>query len=154
MVKNLPANAGDIRDMGSIPGLGTFPGGGHGSNPVQCSVENPTDRGAWWATVHGSQRVRNDWCDLVQVQCLPHMEVISPFPFFYIPILSPLSTLRVQKSMHTVACYYRETIFNWVEGKQGKICIYTDRTYIPSSKNSEFNFTRGDSFFSLYLALT
>ena len=102
----------------------------------------------------GSQRVRNNWCDLVQVQCLPHMEVISLFPFFYIPVLSPLRTLRVQKSVHTVACYYRETIFNWVEGKQGKICIYIDRTYIPSSKNSEFNFTRGDSFFSLYLALT
>ena len=53
MVKNLPANAGDIRDMGSIPGLGTFPGGAHGSNPVQCScLENPMDRGAWRATVH------------------------------------------------------------------------------------------------------
>ena len=51
MVKNPPANAGDIRDMGSIPGLGRFPGGGHG-NSLQCScLENPMDRGAWWATV-------------------------------------------------------------------------------------------------------
>ena len=41
MVKNLPANAGDVRDMGSIPGLGRSPGGGHG-NPLQCSyLENP-----------------------------------------------------------------------------------------------------------------
>ena len=41
MIKNLPANAGDIRDMGSIPGLGRFPGGGHG-NPLQYScLENP-----------------------------------------------------------------------------------------------------------------
>ena len=43
----------DIRDVGSIPGLGRSPGGGH-SNPAQCScLENPTDRGAWWATDHG-----------------------------------------------------------------------------------------------------
>ena len=54
MVKNTPANAGDIIDAGSIPGSGRSPGGGHG-NPVQYScVENPTDRGVWWATVHGS----------------------------------------------------------------------------------------------------
>ena len=53
MVKNPPANAGDIRDVGLIPGLGRYSGGGHG-NPLQCScLENPIDRGAWWATVHG-----------------------------------------------------------------------------------------------------
>ena len=52
VVKNLSANAGDVRYMGSIPGLGRAPGGGH-SNPLQCScLENPLDRGAWWATVH------------------------------------------------------------------------------------------------------
>ena len=53
VVKNLPANAGDIRDAVSIPGSGRAPGGGHG-NPPQCScLENPVDRGAWWVTVHG-----------------------------------------------------------------------------------------------------
>ena len=52
MVKNPPANARDIRDAGSIPGLGRFPAGGHG-NPLQHScLENPMDRGAWRATVH------------------------------------------------------------------------------------------------------
>ena len=50
MVKNLPANAGD---MGSSPGLGRFPGGGNG-NPLQYScLGNPINRGAWQATVHG-----------------------------------------------------------------------------------------------------
>ena len=50
-VKNLPANAGDVRDMGWIPGLGRSPGGGHG-NPLQYScLKNPVDRGAWQATV-------------------------------------------------------------------------------------------------------
>ena len=53
MVKNPPANAGDARDMGSILGLGRSPGGGH-DNPLQYScLENPMDRGAWWATVYG-----------------------------------------------------------------------------------------------------
>ena len=52
VVKNLPANAGDIRDLGSIPGSGRSPGGGHG-NPLQYScLENSMDRGAWQATVH------------------------------------------------------------------------------------------------------
>ena len=53
MVKNLPANSGDARDVGSIPGLGRSSGGGHG-NPLQyyCQ-ENSMDRGAWQATVHG-----------------------------------------------------------------------------------------------------
>ena len=53
VVKNLPANAGDTRDMGSIPGWGRSPGGGNG-NPLKHScLENSMDRGAWWATVHG-----------------------------------------------------------------------------------------------------
>ena len=51
-VKDLPANAEDIRDASSIPGSGGSPGGGHG-NPFQYScLENPVDREAWWATVH------------------------------------------------------------------------------------------------------
>ena len=54
MVKNLPANAGDIRDVGLIPGSGRSPGGAHG-NPLQGScLKTPMARGAWWATVHGA----------------------------------------------------------------------------------------------------
>ena len=53
VVKNTPTNAGDIRDAGSIPGLGRSPRGGHG-NPLQYyCLENPMDRGAWGTTVHG-----------------------------------------------------------------------------------------------------
>ena len=52
MIENLPANAGEVRDVGSIPGLGRSPGGGLG-NPLQDScLENPTDRETWKATVH------------------------------------------------------------------------------------------------------
>ena len=57
-VKNSPANAGDIRNTGSVPASGRPPGGGH-SNPFQHScLENPIDRAAWWATVHGVKKSR------------------------------------------------------------------------------------------------
>ena len=53
MVKNPPANAGELRDASSVPGLGRSPGGGNG-NPLQCScLENPMDRKAWQAIVYG-----------------------------------------------------------------------------------------------------
>ena len=52
VVKNLPAHTRNIRDMGSIPGSGRFPGGGHGTLLQSSCLENPVDRGAWRATVH------------------------------------------------------------------------------------------------------
>ena len=55
VVENLPASAGDVRDVGLIPGLGRFPGGGHG-NPLQYfCLENPMDRGTWKAIVCRSE---------------------------------------------------------------------------------------------------
>ena len=61
MVKNPLVNAGYARDMGLIPGLGRYPGEGN-DNPLQYScLENPTDRGACWATVH---RVAKSWTRL------------------------------------------------------------------------------------------
>ena len=53
VVKNPPANAGGVRDEGLIPGLGRYPGEGNGT-PLQYScLENPTNKGAWWAVVCG-----------------------------------------------------------------------------------------------------
>ena len=58
VVKNPPTNAGDIRDVGSIPGSGRSPGIGNG-NPLQnCCLGNPMERGAWGATVHGVAKSR------------------------------------------------------------------------------------------------
>ena len=58
VIKNLLANAGDIRDIGSNPGTGKSLGGGHG-NPLQHScLENPVDRGAWWAAAYGLAQSR------------------------------------------------------------------------------------------------
>ena len=61
VVKNPLANAGDVRDAGSVPESGRSPGGGHG-DPLQYScMENPMDRGSWWAMVH---RVAKSWTRL------------------------------------------------------------------------------------------
>ena len=61
VVKNPPANAGDERDMGSIPGSGRSPGGRNGK-PFQYScLENPMDSGVWWAIVH---EVAKSWTQL------------------------------------------------------------------------------------------
>ena len=62
MVKNPPGSAGDMRDMGLIPGLGRSPGKGNGNKLQHYYQENPTDREAWWATVH---RVAKSWTRLL-----------------------------------------------------------------------------------------
>ena len=53
VLKNSPVHAGDVRDAGSIPGLGRSPDGGNGNPFPYSNLENPMDRGAWQATVHG-----------------------------------------------------------------------------------------------------
>ena len=64
MVKHPPVNGGDVRDAGSIPGLGRSPGGGHG-NPLQYSyLKNPIDRGPWWTSVHRVSKSRTRLSDL------------------------------------------------------------------------------------------
>ena len=64
VVKNLPANAGDARKVSSIPGLGRFPGKGNGNPLKYYCLENPMDRGPWWAILH---RVAKSWA---QLKCL------------------------------------------------------------------------------------
>ena len=56
MIKNLPANAGDARDVGSILGLGRSSGVGNGNLLQYSCLGNPMDRGAWLSTVHGVQK--------------------------------------------------------------------------------------------------
>ena len=69
VVKNSLANAGDIRDVGLIPGLGRSPGKWHGNLLQYSCLENPMDRGAWWATVH---EVTNTWTQLKQLSIHAH----------------------------------------------------------------------------------
>ena len=63
MVKNSPAKAGNVRDMALIPGSGRSPRGGHGSALQYSCLENPMDRGAWQATVHGVTKSQTQLSD-------------------------------------------------------------------------------------------
>ena len=65
MVKNPPANAGDVRDEGLIPGSGRFPAEGNHNPPQYSCLENSRDKVAWWAVVHG---VTKNWTQLVTKQ--------------------------------------------------------------------------------------
>ena len=81
VVKSLPVNVVDIRDMGLIPGLGRSPGEGHGS-PLQYScLENPMDRGAWRVTVH---RVSKSQTQLKQLSRCTHALVELPLILMFI----------------------------------------------------------------------
>ena len=124
VVKNLPANAGDIRDMGSIPGFGISPGEGHG-NPLQYScLENPMDRGAWWVTVHGSQRVGYSCSGLARhsmlSNCMPRSGVAgsygsSIFSLFCVWCESVLTSLiyMMLSSFPNTTCW-RDCLFSIV----------------------------------------
>ena len=76
MVKNQSTNAGDARDTGLIPGLGRSPGVGIGNRLQYSCLENPMDRGAWQATVHG---VPKSWTRL-SVRTHAHTHTYTPFP--------------------------------------------------------------------------
>ena len=70
LVKNLPANAEDSRDTGSIPGSGGYPGVGNGNLFQYSSLENSMDRGAWWATAHGAAESEVTDCTCRHIQSL------------------------------------------------------------------------------------
>ena len=69
VLKNLPANAEDIRDVGSIPGSGRSPGGGHDNSLWYSCLENSMDRGAWQATVHGFAKSQTQLKQLSTLYC-------------------------------------------------------------------------------------
>ena len=82
VVKNQPANAGDIRDAGTIPGLGRFPGGGHGKPLYYSCLESPMDRGAWWATVHRVTKSQT-WLKQFSTYSCPPSKRTGTKPIFY-----------------------------------------------------------------------
>ena len=102
-IKSLPANAGDARDVGSIPGSGRSPGEGNGS-PLQYScLENSMDRGVWQATVHEVRKSRT-WLITAQHMCTwPHLRQTFPISFlFFLPQfdqLYPTVVATLQKSL-------------------------------------------------------
>ena len=94
MVKNPPANAGDV---GSVPGSGRSPGGGRG-NPLQYSCQdNPTDRGAWRAAVHG---VAKSWTQLsVRARAHTHTHT-SISHIFFIHTLAIVNNAAMNIGVH------------------------------------------------------
>jgi hypothetical protein len=104
-VKNLPADVGDSRDVGLIPGLGKSPGGGNG-NPLQYScLEDPMDRGAWWATVHGVRksqaRVSEHARPSLPAQPLSPSSLGAREPAGLLPSTSPRLEARVLTTAHS-----------------------------------------------------
>ena len=78
--KEPPANAGDIRDMGSSPGLGRSPGWGHGPSLQYSCLENRMDRGAWWATFHSVTK-RWTWMKLLSSSYFIFLQKFLPKGF-------------------------------------------------------------------------
>ena len=78
MIKNPPVNAGDKRDVGSIPGSGRSPGRGHGNPFLYSCLEKPMDRGAWWAIAH---KITRSWTQLKLLSTHhTHAHVKAHFP--------------------------------------------------------------------------
>ena len=111
MVKEPPASGGDARDLGLIPGSGRSPGGGHG-NPLQYSCpENPMDRGAWRATVHGVTKSRTQ---LKQLSTHGHLK--STLPYMSLPLC-----VCVHGSECACVCVYYVSVYRLgVNGLQQK----------------------------------
>ena len=84
MVRNLTANAGDVRETGSISGLGKSPGGGYGNQLQYSCLEKPTDRGAWWATVH--RVTKSQTCLRRLSMHSKYKIVVSPTIYLYMQI--------------------------------------------------------------------
>ena len=118
LVENPPANAGDVKDMGSIPGSGRSPGEGNG-NPLQYScLENPMDRGAWRATIHrvAMSRTRlkrlNTWHACTLWVCSPLILTTAPWTgiilsIFYLENRGFPILIRSTARMETQACLQR-----------------------------------------------
>ena len=117
-------SACNIGDLGSIPGLGRSPGEGNGT-PLQYScLENPMDGGAWWATVHGSQRVGHDWATSFHCHFMVSKYIyMSLFPVFrgiaavlwtFVWSFSPetLSFLLFQLGFWVLRCLFYDWSYN------------------------------------------
>ena len=119
VVKNLPTNSGDIRDEGSIPGLGRSPGEGNG-NPLQYScLENPMDRGTWRATVH---RVSQSQTRLKQLGMHTHTLII---------IAPDKKSVAFQARMRSLNCF-KSQFCSKSSPKMSKVKWQLVEKYFPS----------------------
>ena len=106
VVKHLPANAGDIRDPGLIPGLGRSPGEGNGNSLQYSCLENPMDIEAWRAIVHRSYRAGRDWSDLAHMHSDTIMCPENELTQHLFPLL-PYARHCARSLPFTIASVYR-----------------------------------------------
>ena len=119
-VKSPSANGGDVRDMGLISGWGQSPGGGNG-NPLQYScLKNPVDRGAWWAIVHGVQRIGHDWATKPKKAMAPHSSTLA----WKIPWVEEPGKLQSMGSLRAR--------HNWVTSLSLFTCMHWRRKWQPT----------------------
>ena len=108
VVKTLPVNAGDVRDMGLIPGSGKSPGGGHDNSLQYFCLENPMDRGAWWATVQRVTKNQTQWKRLsTHVYTAKYVYLLPLLLFrFYLPDTSSTTLfITVYLLYYIISCY-------------------------------------------------
>ena len=120
MVKNLPANAGD---MGLIPGLQRFPGEGNGNSLQYSCLENPMDGGAWQATIH---EVEKSWTRLSDFS-----SVLEQYLLFSIPRTNRNSPQRKTET--------KSLLPSWILFSPRKQMLYTTRPH-PPDQNSDTGF--------------
>ena len=114
VVKNLPANAGDTRDMGLIPASGRPSGEGHG-NPLQYScLENPMDREASWATVH---RTVKSWTRLKHISV--HSVYVSAIVSIHLTLSIPLCVHKSIIAFLFLPCKQENNGLDWGLGEGG-----------------------------------
>ena len=108
VVKTLPVNAGDVRDMGLIPGSGKSPGGGYGNSLQYFCLENPRDRGAWWATDQRITKNQTQWKRLnTHVYTAKYFYLLHLLLFrFYFPDTSSTTLfITVYLLYYIISCY-------------------------------------------------
>ena len=128
VVKNMPANAGDTRDMGSIAESVRSPGAGHG-NPLQCScMENPKERGAWSATLHGV--AESEMTERVHTMLETILTIFRPILTDSRLRLSLLTLF--QKTLHFSLLYLELFSLKHLSLPDMTQCIYLFSYYLPN----------------------
>ena len=122
MAKNLPAKGETwVRSLGSISGSGRFPGEGNGNPPQYSCLENPMDRGAWWATVHGVAKSRTRLSDFTSKHVqnsffyFPILQSSLPFlsPDFLPRCIPPVSFLPFKQNIHSLFTLMPPPLFSF-----------------------------------------
>ena len=133
VVKNLAANVRDIRDEDLIPRSGKSPGGGHGNSLQYFCLENPMDRGAWWATVHGAGNSKIRLSDRA-----PHTYIPSRFRL-PAPAPQPPWLLQLSSSNLSAGLLLFRTLHPQADSVQ--LCVHPEILSLRKSEADTPNFT-------------